>query len=186
MAVNSLGVPHIFNHFDCHLTNAAKTCCNFSHSMTGESCGLIWGLLPFFASFFHLPPFFCFHMTFHFPPLSLSLLTHVSACCHPLTNSCSISGLLSGHVWHGLLKSLPTHCTTSPKCMQSPGPFEPFPILLDLWSYLFLLLKLSLWMNGWLCFWRFTPWTKGQEKYRNVGMSQIYPVCHQQLSHLVL
>lgn len=175
MAVNSLGVPHIFNHFDCHLTNAARTCCNFSLSMTGESCGLIRGLLPFFASFFHLPPFFCFHMTFHFPPLSLSLLTHVSACCHHLTNSCSISGLLSGHVWHGLLKSLPTHCMTSPNCMQPPAPFEPVSYLarslvLSVWIWVVFVAKIKLGTYEWMADCAFEGLHLGQKDRRNIEM----------------
>lgn len=71
-ALNSLQVPHIFNHFDCHLSNAAKTCCNFSHSLTLESRSPIKGLprsLGFSLSYL---PSFLFHDVSFSPRLSQS------------------------------------------------------------------------------------------------------------------
>lgn len=68
IGMNALQVPHIFNHFECHLSDAARTCCNSSHCMT-----LITGLFFLFVS--HSRPEFPFSYVFYFL-LSLSL------CCH--------------------------------------------------------------------------------------------------------
>lgn len=80
-ALNSLQVPHIFNHFDCHLSNAAKTCCNFSHSLTLESRSPIKGLprsLGFSLSYL---PSFLFHDVSFSPRLSPSVFPRPMCQC---------------------------------------------------------------------------------------------------------
>ena len=90
-AMNFKQVPHILNHLECRLSNAARTWSNFSHCMVLDYGSLLQGLSP--ASSLS-PPEFPFAHDFSFlPPLSCMCFGgHVSVCCHPLTKSCGICG----------------------------------------------------------------------------------------------
>lgn len=110
IAMNSSLVPHTFSHFECHPSNSARTCCNFSHCMTLENCSLI---LFFFCLFpTHLLSFL-FSMSFIFFSLwACAVIIHVSVCRHPLTKSCGIWGRKVDMCGMGCSDALPTDFMT--------------------------------------------------------------------------
>lgn len=108
--MNSLQVPHTFNHFDCHLSNASRTCCNFSHCMTLENCSLITAFL-----FFRFFPTHFLLMSFIFSSLwAYVVIVHVSVCCHLLTKTCGIWGRKVDMCGMARSNVLSTHFMTRP------------------------------------------------------------------------
>lgn len=121
--MNSLQVPHTFNHFECRLSNGARTCCNFSHCMTLENCSLITGL-SFFLFLSHSPPEFPFFMSFYFP-LSLSFVLSSSMC------QCAVTFSQRAVVF-GAVKWTCVAWTAQMRCPQTLWPGQT----LDIWYVL--------------------------------------------------
>lgn len=98
--MNPLHAPHIFNHFECNPSNAARTWLLCLLWLV-ENCALLHLTISitFFSPVF---PFHSFCFVF-FPLCAWVVIVHVSVCCHPLTKSCGIWGC-KVDVWYGPLR----------------------------------------------------------------------------------